>query len=187
MNLARLATRSFAAAVLLSLLVPDFHAQTPSAETSQTTAVLTKPFPLTYPPLARQTRIVGDVDILVEVRKDGVVKSATAVKGHPLLVQSAIDSARQSQFECNGCGPEGASLHLLYTFQLSDSEECCKPDDKASSPPDSGEKVPRVEQTLNHVTIIDRPTCICDPAATIEKVRSIKCLYLWRCSKRYPE
>jgi hypothetical protein len=187
MNLPRLAIRALVSAALLSLMVPEFRARAPRSETSQANVVLTKLFPLTYPPLARQTRIVGDVDVLVEVRKDGVVKSAVAVEGHPLLAQSAIDSARQSEFECNGCDADGASLHLLYTFQFSGSEECCQRDDKASSPPGSGEKVPRVEQTLNHVTVIDRPTCICDPAGTIEKVRSLKCLYLWRCSKRYPE
>jgi len=186
MRLPRLALCSLAVAALLSLVTPQFHAKTQRAEISQANVVLTKLFTLTYPPLALQTRISGNVDVLVEIHQDGEVKSAVAVKGHPLLAQSAIDSARQSQFECNGCGTEGASLHVIYTFQFSDSDECCRPRNKDSSQPDNGEKIPRVEQTLNHITVVDRPTCICDPVGAINKVRSPKCLYLWRCSKRYP-
>jgi TonB family protein len=179
-------TRLVTTMILLSLITLRFHAQTPSSTaTRQGEAVLSKLFAPTYPPLARQTRIVGDVDVLVEIREDGEVKSATAVKGHPILVQSAIDSARQSQFECDNCGTEGASLHLLYTFRLPGEDECCNATKKEPSSPVAQEMIPRVEQTLNHITVVDRPICFCDPGVmTLGKVRSPKCLYLWRCSVR---
>ena len=36
-----------------------------------------------------------------------------------------------------------------------------------------------------HVTIAAEHVCFCDPASTLTmKVRSIKCLYLWKCSVR---
>ena len=76
-----------------------------------------------YPPLARQARIAGDVELALEIRTDGTVQSATVVKGHALLAQSALDSARHSQFECRNC-TETEAVQLVYTFQLVEQENC---------------------------------------------------------------
>jgi protein TonB len=46
-----------------------------------------RPFNPTYPPLARQAGISGDVELKLEIRKDGSVQSATVVSGHPMLTQ----------------------------------------------------------------------------------------------------
>src|SRR4029453_9838660 len=53
-----------------------------------------------YPPLARQTRITGDV----EPALDGAVRYVTGMKGHPLLTRAAGDSAQNSRFDCKMCG-----------------------------------------------------------------------------------
>ena len=134
-------------------------------------AALVKLFPLAYPPLARQTRLDGEVDVVVKVTQDGTVQSATLVSGHPLLAPVALESARQSTFSCRGCGDVGSSVHLTFTFQLAHGN-CCAPDSS---------EFPRLFTSANHVTVIDQATCICDPATAIIHVRSIKCLYLWKC------
>src|SRR5438105_2607051 len=96
----------------LSFAVVESLAQSPvSPETRQNEVVLAKLFQPIYPHLARQTRISGDVDLMLKVRPDGSVESATVVTGHPLLQQAALDSAQKSQFECRKCN-EAASMHL---------------------------------------------------------------------------
>src|SRR5712692_11252304 len=58
----------------------------------------------TYPRLAQQARITGDVDLMLTIQRDGSVESAVVVSGHPMLQQAALESAQRSQFECKGCG-----------------------------------------------------------------------------------
>jgi TonB family protein len=137
---------------------------------------LTQPI---YPPLARQTRITGDVEVNIEIRRDGSVRSGVVVSGHPLLKQAALDSAQQSQFECRNCSDSDVPVHLTYTFQLATCDGYCAP----PAANQTTQSYPRVIQSENHVTLIDRPPCICDPAGVqeVRKVRSLKCLYLWRC------
>lgn len=51
----------------------------------------------TYPPLARQTRISGDVHL--EITTDGEsVTTASAIDGHPILRPSAVDNVRTWKF-----------------------------------------------------------------------------------------
>jgi TonB family protein len=165
----------------LPCAVVESLAQSPvNPETLQNGVVLAKLFEPIYPPLARQTRISGDVDLMLKVRPDGSVESATVVSGHPLLQQAALDSAQKSKFECRKCD-EAASIQLVYTFQLVGPESCCKPTENHSENDQADQPIPRVIQSQNHITVLDQPTCICDPAADVTKVRSLKCLYLWKC------
>ena len=69
-----------------------------------------------YPPLARQAGIFGDVEIELQLRSDGTVTSVKAVSGHPLLQSSAVESVKQSKFECKNCGEETRAFHVLYSF-----------------------------------------------------------------------
>ena len=79
--------------------------------------VLKKLSPPVYPLLARQAMIEGDVALKIVVRPDGGIESVTVTSGHPLLMQAALDSAKQSQFECLACGTSDASrtLRILST------------------------------------------------------------------------
>lgn len=146
-------------------------------------AVITKLSPLSYPPLARQTRITGNVELELEVRKDGSVASAVAISGHPLLKQPALENAQHSQFTCIDCGEDVRPYRLVYTFELGPPSYCTDKVEHSSSNPE--QPYPRISQSPGHVTIVDQPWVTCDPAETItySKVRSIKCLYLWKCAK----
>ena len=133
-----------------------------------------------YPPLARQADISGEVTVSLTVHEDRATE-AVVVSGHPMLKQAALDSARQSRFECRMCSAPVSYL-LVYTFKQADGADCCS----AFTVP------PKIEEPQSnepngwpqtHITIVAEHVCICDPIAVLSKrVRSPKCLYLWRCS-----
>jgi protein TonB len=56
--------------------------------------LLYKPEPV-YPPLARTARVQGTVRFNVVIEKDGHVRDAELVSGHPLLIPSAVDAVKQ--------------------------------------------------------------------------------------------
>jgi TonB family protein len=143
--------------------------------------VLTKLFEPIYPKLALQARIAGDVDLMLTIRRDGSVESAVFVSGHPMLKQAALDSVKVSQFECGGCGETANSYPLKYRFQITSRgypKDC-----------DYTEKQPaaEIDIALHQITVSGWAMQICDPTSRISKfkVRSARCLYLWKCSTRY--
>jgi TonB family protein len=154
-----------------------------SADAQQTGVVLVKLSPPVYPPLARQARIMGDVEIQLSIRKDGSVESAALLSGHPMLAPGALASAKQSQFECKDCSDEVTSYTLTYAFHI--DEEC-----RFGPNCEHVESPPKLEQSPGSVVLTVEPPCECDPAETITivKHRSMKCLYLWKCGpgKEYP-
>jgi len=145
---------------------------------------LVKLAPPPYPAIARAAGVTGDVVVAVEINGDGSVQSAVALSGHPLLVNTALESARQSQFDCRGCGESAAPIHLTYTFWLAGVDGCCNATANTSMDPPS-EPIPGVTRAQNHITVLAYPVRIVDPQITVmRKVRSLKCVYLWKCGLR---
>jgi TonB family protein len=140
----------------------------------RTAAVLTKLAQPSYPQLALQARIQGDVVIMVGVRRDGSVESVSLTSGHPILARAALQSAQDSGYECRRCSDAVTSYPLVYTFRL----EVPAPGQPQDTP---------VTQLGNHVTVTDEPSAIdaysADPPSTFLR-RSAKCLYLWKCGLR---
>ena len=52
-----------------------------------------------YPELAKKMNVQGTVKVEVMVAANGVVKSAKALGGHPLLIEAAVNAAKQMKFE----------------------------------------------------------------------------------------
>lgn len=52
-----------------------------------------------YPPLAAQANVQGTVRLQAVIGKDGSVADLEAVSGHPLLLQTALDSVRQWRYQ----------------------------------------------------------------------------------------
>ena len=150
-------------------------------EASHGNVSVVKLFPPVYPPLAKQARIAGDVQLTLAVRPGGTINSATVVSGHPLLKQAALDSAQHAQFACEKCGDKERSVQMAYSFQLGPAVYCAQASDHQDSSKEE-EPYPHITQTANHITVVDEPAGPCDPAA--EKVRAIKCLYLSKCGWR---
>jgi TonB family protein len=152
------------------------------ADTSQGEVVMTKLMPPVYPPLARQARVTGDVEVTVNVRADGSVASVNQVSGHPLLVQAAVASAQNSQYECRKCSATETSYPFVYSFQLGDSavsgttlRQC--------TPREAHQFGSLVIESQDQVTLVAQPICAYanDGINSVKKVRSLKCVYLWRC------
>jgi len=140
-------------------------------QTPQPEVILTKLSPPVYPMLARQAHISGEVRVQVSIRADGTRASAQLWSGHPMLAPAALESAKQSTFECRSCEEPLTTYLLTYTFEFKDDGDCCNAIDRP----------PEVTQRQGHVTIVSAPICLCDPASTLTKVRSAKCFYLWKC------
>jgi TonB family protein len=109
-------------AVLLVCAGAESLAQVnPSSETPEQHVLLSKLSPPIYPPLARQARISGDVDLELRIRQDGSIESAQAVSGHPMLKEAALDSAKKSEFECRSC--QGLKILTHLHFRTLDGRE----------------------------------------------------------------
>lgn len=52
-----------------------------------------------YPPIAKMARVSGTVTVQVLVNEAGVVMSASAIEGHPLLKIAAVKAAMESTFK----------------------------------------------------------------------------------------
>jgi periplasmic protein TonB len=75
-----------------------------------------------YPPLARQARIQGTVELRAIVSKAGTIENLTAVSGHPMLVASAMEAVRQWRYRpylLNG-DPIEVETDVTVNFVLSD-------------------------------------------------------------------
>lgn len=51
-----------------------------------------------YPPLARQSRVQGQVLLQATIGRDGTIQNLQVVNGHPLLVGSALDAVKQWRY-----------------------------------------------------------------------------------------
>ena len=169
-----------ALATLSSHVVVGSPAQNATSPNSpQTGVALIKLSTPIYPPVARQAHITGDVDLMLAIRQDGTVESATVVSGPPLLRSAALDSAQRTQFECRRCSEATSSYRLVYTFQI--EGDCgCDPTVKDSNDNKQDQVYPQITEALHRVTLTVHINCTCDPVSTISR-RSLKCLYLWRC------
>lgn len=74
-----------------------------------------------YPPMARQIRLQGQVNVQVLIDESGRVVSAKAITGHPLLTLEAQKAALQARFSPTRLGdqPVKVSGVITYNFVLS--------------------------------------------------------------------
>jgi TonB family protein len=64
--------------------------------------------------LARRMNIGGKVKIEIVIAPDGHVKSARALGGHPLLVQSCLEAVKDWKYET---GPEDTTQTIEFDFK----------------------------------------------------------------------
>lgn len=100
------------------LMLSAFLAAVPCVMAQETPEVLPKVIqhaePI-YPPLARQTRIQGEVR--VKITTDGEsVRDAEAEAGHPLLRTAAVDNVRTWKFVAHAPG----TFHVTFRYKLLD-------------------------------------------------------------------
>jgi len=75
----------------------------------------------TYPALARQARIQGQVVLQAVIAKDGTIQNLHMVSGHPMLAPAAIDAVKQWRYKpyfLNG-EPVEVETQITVNFTLS--------------------------------------------------------------------
>lgn len=72
-----------------------------------------------YPAIAKAANASGTVNVQVTVDEQGNVVSASAVSGHPLLRQAAVNAARSSKFSPTMLGGQPVKVTgvIIYNFQ----------------------------------------------------------------------
>jgi TonB family protein len=65
----------------------------------EATQHLTKRVEPQYPPVAETAHIQGTVEIEITITESGSVTNMKAVKGHPVLIQPAMDAVKQWEFQ----------------------------------------------------------------------------------------
>jgi len=78
----------------------------------------------TYPALAVQARIEGEVQLQVVVDPEGNVKKVISLSGHPILVDAARQNLLKWAFaSCSGPNQLEFILEFKYIFQLEGSAD----------------------------------------------------------------
>lgn len=71
-----------------------------------------------YPPLARQARIQGTVEIHAIIASDGAIKSAEVVKGNPLLARAALDAVLRWRYRPTVLNGQPVEVETLITVRF---------------------------------------------------------------------
>jgi hypothetical protein len=157
-------------------------ASRPDSRQAEGEIVLTELRGAAYPRLARNAAIQGKVELKLRFKGDGTLESVDVVRADPtLFVEAVIGSARASRFECAHCVAV-PDYSLTYEFQIvaSDPEQYCKTPDEQTPP--------KLDPSLHKVTVFANEVWTCDLSSVIRRtptrVRSAKCLYLWKCGLR---
>lgn len=102
----------------------------------------------TFPPLARETRILGTVAIEVRFRGCNLdPESSRVVSGHRMLAPAALEALKQSTLRC-GDFPDSKAI-VYYEFG-----------DYLNGPPGCEDRYPRVEVVGNRVRVLATIPCV---------------------------
>lgn len=92
--------RWLALAVVGVLALVTAMTVTPAAaqEQEQARKLKTRVDPV-YPTLARKMNLGGSVKVQVTIAANGTIKTAKAIGGHPVLIDSAVDAVKRWKYE----------------------------------------------------------------------------------------
>lgn len=99
-----------------------------------------------YPPLARQARIQGTVVLSIVIGKDGEVRDAKVVSGHPMLSPAAIEAVKQWRYGryISDDKPVEVETVVRVSFKMADGPEVSSPVRSKPGPPTRLFKMVRV-------------------------------------------
>jgi periplasmic protein TonB len=82
-------------------------------------AAISKPQP-DYPPVARQLKVEGTVELNATVNEDGTVEKADVVSGNPILAKAAADTLKKWKFSkmMEDGKPCKFVANVAFTFKL---------------------------------------------------------------------
>ena len=73
-----------------------------------------------YPPIAKQLRIQGDVQLTALIARDGSIEGLKVISGHPMLIPAALQAVSQWRYKpyiLNG-SPTEVETTIKVTFRL---------------------------------------------------------------------
>jgi len=73
----------------------------------------------TYPPLARNVRIQGQVVLQAVISKQGIIENLRLLSGHPMLVPAAIEAVRHWRYRPYVLNNEPVEVETLITVNFS--------------------------------------------------------------------
>jgi protein TonB len=114
----KLVAGAFLAVSLLSPLKADDGPMKVSRAEAMSAAT-SKP-PPTYPTIARQLKVQGEVQVEVVIGEEGKVEGATPVTGNPILTKAAMETVRDwkfTPFKSNGKNVKAQAV-LSFTFKM---------------------------------------------------------------------
>jgi len=113
------------ATLSISICVLAAAAQEPAVTRGEALEHLLTRVPPVYPPLARQARIMGSVQLTLSIDEKGNVTDVKVDSGHPMLTGSAVDAARQWKFRPFTADDEPVEVTaaVLINFTLNYSPE----------------------------------------------------------------
>ena len=97
---------------IIALLAVMVAAQTASAQDDSGRKVKARVAPV-YPELARKMNVSGVVKVQVTIAPNGTVKTAKALGGHPLLIESAVDAVKKWKYEA---GKDETTTIVQFNF-----------------------------------------------------------------------
>jgi TonB family protein len=83
--------------------------------TSLEPALLTHRIEPVYPPLARQLRREGRVELRAIIATDGTIQSLEAISGDPLFYESALEAVRQWRYRATMLDGQAVEIDTLIT------------------------------------------------------------------------
>jgi protein TonB len=110
-------------------ILSSTHVDVPKVATPQrvrvstgvATGLLIRKVAPTYPQLAKQARIQGQVVLRAEISKDGTIQNLQLISGHPMLAPAAIEAVKQWRYKpylLNG-EPVAVETQVVVNFSLS--------------------------------------------------------------------
>jgi periplasmic protein TonB len=74
-----------------------------------------------YPPLARQARVQGAVELRAIISKTGTIENLVVVRGHPMLASAAVEAVRQWRYRpyLLNDQPVEVETEIMVNFSLS--------------------------------------------------------------------
>lgn len=84
-----------------------------SAFAQESKRAIKTPARIVYPELAKRMNVTGAVKVEVVVAPNGTVKTAKAIGGHPLLIESAVTAAKNTKYEPSA---EETKELIVYNF-----------------------------------------------------------------------
>jgi protein TonB len=110
-------------------ILSSTHVDVPKVATPQrvrvssgvSTGLLIRKVSPTYPQLAKQARIQGQVVLQAEISKDGTITNLQLISGHPMLAPAAIEAVKQWRYKpylLNG-EPVAVETQVIVNFSLS--------------------------------------------------------------------